>query len=150
MAKETKVILTDTVTDLGHKGDVVAVKPGYARNYLIPQGLAFAWSKGAAAQIEAMQRARRAKSLATREDAVAAKNAVDGQSVEISARVSESGKLFGGISNEAIAQALRPMADVDPRTISVESIKTTGEFPATVALHPEITANFTVKVIAGE
>lgn len=150
MAKETKVILTDTVTDLGHKGDVVAVKPGYARNYLIPQGLAFAWSKGAAAQIEAMQRARRAKSLATREDAVAAKNAVDGQSVEISARVSESGKLFGGISNEAIAQALRPMADVDPRTISVETIKTTGEFPATVALHPEITANFTVKVIAGE
>lgn len=150
MAKETKVILTDTVTDLGHKGDVVAVKPGYARNYLIPQGLAFAWSKGAAAQIEAMQRARRAKSLATREDAVAAKNAVEGQSVEISARVSESGKLFGGISNEAIAQALRPLADVDPRTISVESIKTTGEFPATVALHPEITANFTVKVIAGE
>ena len=150
MAKETKVILTDTVTDLGHKGDVVAVKPGYARNYLIPQGLAFAWSKGAAAQIEAMQRARRAKSLATREDAVAAKNAVEGQSVEISARVSDSGKLFGGISNEAIAQAFRPMADVDPRTISVESIKTTGEFPATVALHPEITANFTVKVIAGE
>ncbi|KJY53978.1 50S ribosomal protein L9 [Bifidobacterium coryneforme] len=150
MAKETKVILTDTVTDLGHKGDVVAVKPGYARNYLIPQGLAFAWSKGAAAQIEAMQRARRAKSLATREDAVAAKNAVEGQSVEISARVSDSGKLFGGISNEAIAQALRPMADVDPRTISVESIKTTGEFSATVALHPEITANFTVKVIAGE
>ena len=150
MAKETKVILTDTVTDLGHKGDVVAVKPGYARNYLIPQGLAFAWSKGAAAQIEAMQRARRAKSLATREDAVAAKNAVEGQSVEISARVSDSGKLFGGISNEAIAQALRPMADVDPRTISVESIKTTGEFLATVALHPEITANFTVKVIAGE
>lgn len=150
MAKETKVILTDTVTDLGHKGDVVAVKPGYARNFLIPQGLAFAWSKGAAAQIEAMQRARRAKSLATREDAVAAKNAIEGQSVEISARVSESGKLFGGISNEAIAQALRPMANVDPRTISVESIKTTGEFPATVALHPEITASFTVKVVAGE
>lgn len=150
MAKETKVILTDTVTDLGHKGDVVAVKPGYARNFLIPQGLAFAWSKGAAAQIESMQRARRAKSLATREDAVAAKNAIEGQSVEISARVSESGKLFGGISNEAIAQALRPMANVDPRTISVESIKTTGEFPATVALHPEITASFTVKVVAGE
>lgn len=150
MAKETKVILTDTVTDLGHKGDVVAVKPGYARNFLIPQGLAFAWSKGAAAQIEAMQRARRAKSMATREDAVAAKNAIEGQSVEISARVSESGKLFGGISNEAIAQALRPMADVDPRTISVESIKATGEFPATVALHPEITASFTVKVVAGE
>lgn len=150
MAKETKIILTGTVTDLGHKGDVVAVKPGYARNFLIPQGLAFAWSKGAAAQIEAMQRARRAKSLATRDDALVAKNAIDGQSVQIGARVSESGKLFGGISNDAIAQALRPLADVDPRTISVETIKTTGDFPATVALHPEITASFTVRVTADE
>lgn len=148
MTKETKVILTDTVTDLGHKGDVVAVKPGYARNFLIPQGLAFAWSKGAAAQIESLQRARRAKSMATREDAVAAKTAIDGQTVEIAAKVSDSGKLFGGISNDAIAQALRPLADVDPRAISVETIKTTGEFPATVALHPEISAAFTVKVVA--
>ena len=68
---ETKVILTKSVNHLGHPGDVVAVKSGYARNYLIPQGLAFAWSKGAAAQIEAMKRARLAKAVATREEAVA-------------------------------------------------------------------------------
>ena len=145
---ETKVILTQTVANLGHSGDVVAVKAGYARNYLIPQGLAFAWTKGAAAQIEAMRRARLAKAVATREDAVAAKAAIEGATVEIAAKVSESGKLFGGISADAIAKALADKAAVDPKAITVEVIKTTGEFPATVALHPEITASFTVKVVA--
>lgn len=84
----------------------MAVKSGYARNYLFPQGLAFAWSKGAAAQIEAMKRARLAKAVATREEAVAAKEIIEGSTVEIAAKVSESGKLFGGISAEKIAIAL--------------------------------------------
>ena len=145
---ETKVILTQTVSNLGQSGDVVTVKAGYARNYLIPQGMAFAWTKGAAAQIEAMRRARLAKAVGTREDAVAAKAAIEGTTVEIAAKVSESGKLFGGISADAIAKALADKAAVDPKAIEVEVIKTTGEFPATVALHPEITASFTVKVVA--
>lgn len=145
---ETKVILTQTVSNLGQSGDVVTVKAGYARNYLIPQGMAFAWTKGAAAQIEAMRRARLAKAVATREDAVAAKAAIEGTTVEIAAKVSESGKLFGGISADAIAKALADKAAVDPKAIEVEVIKTTGEFPATVALHPEITASFAVKVVA--
>ena len=127
---ETKVILTKTVSNLGHSGDVVDVKSGYARNYLFPQGLAFAWTKGAEAQIVAMKRARLAKA------------------VEIAAKVSESGKLFGGISNEAIAVALSDKAAVNPKAIEVETIKTTGDFPAKVALHPEITASFFVKVVA--
>lgn len=131
---ETKVILTQTVSNLGQSGDVVTVKAGYARNYLIPQGMAFAWTKGAAAQIEAMRRARLAKAVATREDAVAAKAAIEGTTVEIAAKVSESGKLFGGISADAIAKALADKAAVDPKAIEVEVIKTTGEFPATVAL----------------
>lgn len=129
---ETKVILTKTVSDLGHSGDVVDVKSGYARNYLFPQGLAFAWTKGAEAQIVAMKRARLAKAVATREDAVAAKAAIEGTTVEIAAKVSESGKLFGGISNEAIAVALSDKAAVNPKAIEVETIKTTGDFPAKV------------------
>ena len=145
---ETMVILTKSVNHLGHPGDVVSVKAGYARNYLIPQGLGFAWSKNAAAQIEAMKRARLAKAVATREDAVAAKAAIEGTTVEIAAKVSESGKLFGGISNEAIAVALSDKAAVNPKAIEVETIKTTGDFPAKVALHPEITASFFVKVVA--
>ena len=145
---ETKVILTKTVANLGHSGDVVEVKSGFARNYLIPQGLAFAWNKGAEKQILAMKRARLAQAVATREDAVAAKAAIEGTAVEIAAKVSESGKLFGGISAEQIAIALEDKAVVDPKAIEVESIKTTGEFPAKVALHPEITASFFVKVVA--
>ena len=145
---ETKVILTKTVANLGHSGDVVEVKSGFARNYLIPQGLAFAWNKGAEKQILAMKRARLAQAVATREDAVVAKAAIEGTAVEIAAKVSESGKLFGSISAEQIAIALEDKAVVDPKAIEVESIKTTGEFPAKVALHPEITASFFVKVVA--
>ncbi|MBT1180334.1 50S ribosomal protein L9 [Bifidobacterium vespertilionis] len=148
MAKEIKVILTKTVANLGHSGDVVEVKLGYARNYLIPQGLAFAWSKGAARQIEDMRRARLAKDVATRQEAVETKAAIEGSTVEIAVKVSESGKLFGGVSNDAIAAALADKATVDPKAITVESIKTTGDFAATVQLHPEIVANFTVKVVA--
>lgn len=144
----SKVILTADVPQLGQPGDVVEVKAGFARNYLIPQHLAFAWSKGAAAQIEAMRRARLAKAVATREDAVAAKAEIEGLVVEIAAKVSDSGKLFGGVSRETIAQALASKAAVDPKAITVEVIKSTGEFPATVQLHPEISAAFTVKVIA--
>ena len=144
----TKVILTATVANLGHSGDVVEVKAGYARNYLIPQGLAFAWSKGAAAQIEAMKRARLAKAVATREEAVAAKELIEGSVVEIAAKVSESGKLFGGVSADKIALALSDKVSVNPKSIEVEAIKTTGEFPVKVALHPEIAASFTVKVVA--
>lgn len=145
---EIKVILTKSVSNLGHSGDVVEVRPGYARNYLIPQGLAFAWSKGAAAQIDSMRRARLAKSAATREDAVAAKAVITGTIVEIGAKVSESGKLFGGVSAEKIAAALASKVVVDPKAIKVEAIKSLGEFPATVALHPEISASFIVKVVA--
>ncbi|MFC0125740.1 50S ribosomal protein L9, partial [Bifidobacterium apri] len=114
---ETKIILTQTVANLGHAGDVVEVRPGYARNYLFPQGLAFKWTKGAAAQIEAMKRARQAKALATREDAVAAKAAIEGTVVEIAAKVSESGKLFGAVSADAIASALADKAPISPKSI---------------------------------
>ena len=145
---ETKVILTKTVANLGHSGDVVNVKSGYARNYLFPQGLAFAWSKGAESQVVAMKRARLAKAVATREEAIAAKDAIEGTTVEIAAKVSESGKLFGGISAEKIAIALSSKAAVNPKSIEVETIKTTGDFPAKVQLHPEISASFFVKVVA--
>ena len=145
---ETKVILTKSVNHLGHPGDVVAVKSGYARNYLFPQGLAFAWSKGAAAQIEAMKRARLAKAVATAKRLLPPRKSSRVPPVEIAAKVSESGKLFGGISAEKIAIALSSKVEVNPKNITVEPIKTTGDFPATVALHPEITANFFVKVVA--
>jgi large subunit ribosomal protein L9 len=147
--KQQKVILRTTVANLGHKGDVVTVATGYARNFLIPQGQAFAWTAGAEKQIEAMRKARRAQVLATREDAVALKEQLEGSTVEISAKVSESGKLFGGISADAIASALAAkQISVDPKTLVFEPIRTTGDFPVTANVHPEISAQFTVKVTA--
>ena len=149
MAKNTKVILPDSVNGLGQSGDVVEVSAGYARNFLIPQGYAFTWTKRAAAQIEQLQRARRAQALASREDAVAAKEAIEGTTVEITAKVSESGKLFGAISAPEVAKALSAKGNaVSAKAITVDNIKTTGDFTATVQLHPEISAQFTVKVVA--
>ena len=143
-----EVILIKDVDKLGYANDIVDVRPGYANNYLIPQGLAFAWTRGAEAQIVQMKRARLAKAVATREDAVAAKAAIEGTTVEIAAKVSESGKLFGSVTAEQIALALSDKAAVNPKAIEVEPIKTTGDFPAKAALHPEITASFFVKVVA--
>mgnify|MGYP000621640962 CR=1 FL=1 len=143
-----KVILKQDIKGIGKKDEIHEVSDGYARNYLFPQGLAFAWTKGAEAQIVAMKRARLAKAVATREEAVAAKELIEGSVVEIAAKVSESGKLFGGISADKIAIALSSKAAVNPKNITVDPIKTTGEFAATVALHPEISASFTVKVVA--
>jgi large subunit ribosomal protein L9 len=149
MPRETKVILRKTIATLGRPGDVVTVKPGYARNYLIPQGIAFEWSKGAASQIEQMQRARRAKELASREDAVAAKAQIEGTTLEFAAKVSESGKLFGGVSAEKIASELsKKGVAVDAKLLKFDPIKTTGDYAATAQLHPEITAQFTIKVVA--
>lgn len=149
MSKNVQVILTSNVQNLGQSGDTVHVKAGYARNFLFPQGLAFEWSKGAGKQIEQLQRARRAKALASREDAVAAKSAIEGSTVTLTAKVSESGKLFGGISAAAVAQALTKAGNaVEASAITMDVIKTTGEFPAEVQLHPEISAQFTVKVVA--
>ena len=144
---ESKVILTQTVANLGHSGDVVAVRSGYARNYLIPQA-----SPSRGPRRRSSDRADEARSpgqgVATREDAVAAKTAIEGTTVEIAAKVSESGKLFGSVTAEQIALALSDKAAVNPKAIEVEPIKTTGDFPAKAALHPEITASFFVKVVA--
>ena len=149
MGKNVKVILREDVSELGQPGDTVEVKAGYARNFLIPQGAAFMWSEKAGKQIEQMQRARRAKALQTREDAVAAKEAIEGTTVEITAKVSESGKLFGAISAPEVAKALSAKGNaVSAKAITVDNIKTTGDFTATVQLHPEISAQFTVKVVA--
>ena len=136
----TKIILKKSVNNLGHAGDIVEVKAGYARNYLIPQGYAFPWTKGAAAQAEAMKRARLAKAIATREGAVEAKQIIEGTAVEIFAKVSESGKLFGGISNEPVSYTHLDVYKRQSTTSSVAvlppknfSARVTGDSPASPA-----------------
>src|SRR5665648_664281 len=93
-----KLILTHEVTGLGAPGDVVEVKDGYARNYLVPRGLATGWTRGAAKQIEAITKARKSREISTMDEARAVRERLQGSPVVIRAKASASGRLFGAVT----------------------------------------------------
>ena len=147
----TKLILTHDVTGLGEPGDVVDVKAGYARNYLVPRGLATAWTKGGEAQVESIRRARRAREIATREEALAARDTLQASPVTVTAKAGKGGKLFGAISTADIAEAAHASLGVavDRRKIEAsKAIKSVGDYTVEVHLHPEVSARLAVKVVA--
>jgi large subunit ribosomal protein L9 len=148
-----KVILAADVEKLGHKGDVVTVADGYARNFLVPKGLALTASKGALKQAEQMRRAREEETKKAK-DAAAAKVATLGASpVYISARAGEEGKLFGSVTNSDVARAIVEQLgeEVDRRQIRLEDpIRTLGSHQVEIHLHEEVNALVTVEVIAHE
>jgi large subunit ribosomal protein L9 len=146
-----KLILTHEVTGLGAPGDVVDVKDGYARNYLVPRGLATTWSKGAEKEITQIRRARKAREIETLEEARAVRDSLQGNPVTVSAKAGESGRLFGAITTAEIADAVKAAGgpSVDRRKIEVaQPIKATGEYEVQVRLHAEVSAKLTVKVVA--
>ena len=146
-----KIILTHEVTGLGAPGDVVEVKDGYARNYLIPRNLATPWSKGAEKDVSAIRRARKAREIATLDDAKAVRDSLQANAVTVSAKSGESGRLFGAVTTAEIAEAIKAAGgpSVDKRKIEVaQAIKATGEYAVQVRLHPEVSAKVTVKVVA--
>jgi large subunit ribosomal protein L9 len=135
-----KVILTNEVSGLGSAGDVVEVKNGYARNYLLPQGFAVAWSRGGEKQVADIKQARAARELASVEDAQALKAGAEG-------------RLFGSVKTGDIADAIAAagVGSVDKRTIEIAgAIKSTGSFEATVKLHEGVVANIALKVVAAK
>ena len=147
-----KIILTHEVTGLGAPGDVVEVKDGYARNYLIPRNLATPWTKGAEKDVSAIRRARKAREIATLDDAKAVRDSLQANPVTVSAKSGESGRLFGAVTTAEIAAAIKAAGApaVDKRKIEVaQAIKSTGEYTVHVRLHPEVSAAVTVKVVAG-
>src|SRR5699024_12040248 len=99
----TKLILTHEVTGLGTAGDVVHVKDGYARNYLLPRKLATPWTKGAQKQIDQMTAARRKRAIATIEDAQVVRDALQAKPVVVPVRAGKNGRLFGGVTTKHIA-----------------------------------------------
>ncbi|WP_062382824.1 50S ribosomal protein L9 [Demequina iriomotensis] len=146
-----KVILTHEVSGLGIAGDVIDVKDGYARNYLVPRKLATPWSAGAEKQIEALRKARRAKEIATIEGAQAARDTLQSAPVTVSVKAGESGRLFGAVSPADIADAIGDRATVDKRRIHIaQPIKALGEYQVKIALHSDVAANVTVKVVAAK
>ncbi|WNM24456.1 50S ribosomal protein L9 [Demequina capsici] len=146
-----KVILTHEVHGLGIAGDVVDVKDGYARNYLVPRKLATPWSAGAEKQIDGLRKARRAKEIESIEGAQAARDALQANEVVVEAKAGESGRLFGAVTPADIAAAIGDRAKVDKRRIHVaQPIKALGEYTVSVSLHDEVSATVAVKVVAAK
>ena len=146
-----KVILASDVDKLGHKGDIVSVADGYARNYLVPKGLAMFASKGALKQAEDMQRAR-AEGVRKEKEAAAARVASLGASpVYISARAGEGGRLFGSVTKSDVARAIEEQLNeqIDRHLIRLDDpIRRLGRHEVEVHLHDEVNALVTVEVIA--
>jgi large subunit ribosomal protein L9 len=145
-----EVILRDDIKTLGRAGEVVRVKPGYARNYLLPQGLAYEATEGNKKRIAAETRVRTVKNQAERTEAERLASTLGGVSLALSGKAGEEGKLFGSITSQDIADALaRQGHTIDRRRIELEHpIKTIGEHAVRVRLHPEVHAELRVSVIA--
>jgi len=146
-----KVVLREDVESLGQKGDIVEVANGYARNYLVPRGLAIKASKGAIAQAEAMRRNRAARDARERAAAEEIAARLGAQRITIPARAGEGGKLFGSVTSSDVAEALAAVAEteIDRRAVQLdEPLKELGEVEVPVRLHREVTATVTVEVVA--
>jgi len=146
-----KLILTHEVTGLGEPGDVVEVKDGYARNYLLPRHLATPWTKGAEKQVSSIRTARKAREIASLDDAKAARDSLESKQVVVAARSGNAGRLFGAVTTAEIAEAVVAAGApaVDKRKIEIaQPIKALGEYTVSVRLHPEVAAKINVKVVA--
>ena len=147
----SKIILTNEVSGLGAAGDIVDVKPGYARNYLVPRGLAIVWTKGGEKDVEQIRRARRIREIHSLEDANAVKAQLQTVKVKLSTRAGDTGRLFGSITPADIAAAIKAAGGpvVDKRRLEVGApIKTLGSHKVSVRLHPEVEAVLDLEVVA--
>ncbi|GFZ83475.1 50S ribosomal protein L9 [Nesterenkonia alkaliphila] len=146
-----KLILTQEVTGLGAPGDVVEVKDGYARNYLLPRGFALTWTKGAEKDVERIRAARQAREIATVEEAQAVAEKLQSAPVKIGVKTGDSGRLFGTVGPAQIAEAVETagLGSIDKRTVELpERIKSVGRYTATVKLHTDVTASLDLQVVA--
>ncbi|GAA3908535.1 50S ribosomal protein L9 [Streptomyces wedmorensis] len=146
-----KIILTHEVSGLGAAGDVVDVKDGYARNYLVPRGFAIRWTKGGEKDVAQIRRARKIHEIATIEQANEIKAQLEGTKVRLAVRSGDAGRLFGSVTPADIASAIKSAGgpDVDKRRVELGSpIKTLGSHQVSVRLHPEVAAKLGVEVVA--
>jgi large subunit ribosomal protein L9 len=145
-----KVVLRADVEHLGQKGDLVDVADGYARNFLVPRGLALRATSGIQKQADAMRRNRDARDRRDREAAQAIADQL-APTIQIQARAGEGGRLFGSVTSSDIAAAVQAQIgiEVDRRHIALdEPLKELGVSDLVVRLHPEVTATLRVEVVA--
>lgn len=147
-----KVILKETLSNLGESGDVVDVKPGYARNYLLPQGLAYEASQ---ANIERLEREQEERAERAKRDYLEARrraSQLSGKSLTFHAKAGEEGKLFGSVTNADVAERLNTEGgldfEVDKRTVQLaEPLKELGDFTVGIKLHAEVTSEVSVHIV---
>ena len=147
-----KLILTHEVTNLGAPGDIVEVKDGYGRNYLLPRQFAIRWSKGAAKQVESIKAARDARTVHDLEEAKSIKGNLEANPVNVPVRAGVGGRLFGAVTVSDIAEALGAVgAKVDKRRIEVGNpIKSLGAHTVSVRVHPDVSAQVKLNVVASK
>lgn len=145
-----KIILRADVENLGRLGDVVTVRAGYGRNYLLPQGLAMLVTPGNLKMFELERKKLQARMDALRSAADALSEKIEGLVITIPMRVGDNDKLYGSVTTTIIGDALAEQGiEVDRRRILLEqAIRTLGEHPVRVRLHADVIANMTVKVVS--
>jgi large subunit ribosomal protein L9 len=145
-----KLILTQEVDGLGAPGDVVEVKDGYGRNYLIPRGLGLRWTRGGEKTIESIKAARLSRAARDSDHAVEIKNKLEQGPVNVKVRSGEGGRLFGAVTTGEIADAITELSGekVDRRTIVVsQPIKSLGAHEVSVKLHDGVAAKVALNVV---
>ena len=147
-----KLILTHEVTNLGAPGDIVEVKDGYGRNFLLPRNFAIRWTKGGAKQVESIKAARDAHAIHDLEEAQSIKGNLEANPINVPVRAGEGGRLFGAVTVSDIAEALAAAgAKVDKRRIEVGNpIKSLGAHTVSVRVHPEVSAQVKLNVVASK
>lgn len=146
-----KLILTSTVDKLGIAGDVVEVKDGFGRNYLLPQGKAIRWTRGTEKQIEGIKRARDARGVRSVEHAQELRTQLEALTISVSAAVSDQGHLFGSVTANDVAVAVKKAGgpSIDKRSVSfAKPVKSVGSHVAAVKLHSAVTAHVPFEVVA--
>lgn len=146
-----KVVLRSDIAQLGKKGDVLDVADGYARNYLVPRGLALKASEGSEAQAQAMRRSRDIKDAAERSAAEEIATRLVPKVIQLSARAGGEGKLFGSITAQDVVAAVQDQANIelDRRKVHLtDPIREVGTHRVTVKLHSDVEFPVTVEVTA--
>ncbi len=146
-----KLILTQEVSNLGAPGDVVEVKDGYGRNYLMPRGFAIRWTRGAEKQIDSIKKARSVREVRDLDHAEEIKTQLEALTVSVPAQAGSTGRLFGAVTVADIVAAVRAAGgpDIDKRRIQVDQpIKSLGAHDVHVKIHDELSAMLRLQVVA--
>jgi large subunit ribosomal protein L9 len=146
-----KLILTREVSGLGRAGDVVTVKDGFARNFLLPRGNAIAWSLGGEKQIEGIRRARASREVRDIDHAKEIKNSLEAATITVTVKVGTSGRLFGSVTDKDVAAAIKASTglDIDRHNLKLAGhIKKTGTHAVKISLAHQVVANATITVVA--